>query len=180
MNRFGTSAPYSQVRVMHSVSDPGLCIWIRIQEFCWIRIRIQAVVESGSASRLLLNPNPDPDKFFIWENLLKIYNRKFFGSKSVMYVFFNLYKLCSFSSSGMKFSFFSFTENKFSLPRYGSAGPIELWSNPDPDLKHWLPGTTYRELVYDNFHVDNWTRYKCTIPTNLGISFFPVSYCKYY
>ncbi len=45
----------------------------------------------------------------------------------------------------------------FSLPRSGSAGTIELGSNPDPDLlKHWLPDTTYRELVYDNFHVDYW------------------------
>ncbi len=64
-----------------------------------------------------------------------------------MYVFFNLYNAQAL--------FFIF-ENRFSLPRTGSAGPIELGSNPDPDLKHWLPGTTYRELAYDNFHVDYW------------------------
>ncbi len=175
MNRFGISAPYSQVLVSHSVSNPGLWIWIRIQYFA----------EFGSASRLLLIRIRIQTNFYM-RKFVKIWNRKFFGSKFVMYVFFSLYKLCS-GSSGMKFFLFFFIfEYRFSLPRSGSAGPICIRIQSGSGSETLVTGTTYIELAYDNFHscrLPYWYIFNAVqmyLIFKGSLSFFPVSYCKYY
>ncbi len=141
MNRFGTSAPYSQVLVSHSVSNPDLWIWIRIQAICWIRIRIQVVVESRFS--------PDPDKFFMTKYVVNLLLEIFWIKiRHIRYVFFNLYKHYS-CSLDMKFSIFPFFDNKLSLPR----SPIR-WPN-------WIRIQSGSErLVTGTYHIQRASLWK--------------------
>ncbi len=108
-NRYGRKSGQVSDSVLHILYFSSV-LRIRIH---WIRIRIQPVAEPGSGS----GSRPR----FLHEKMLKIiYNWKHFSSKTVIYVFLNLYKERS-GSSNVKFLHF-----------YLFCGTLLAWLNLDP------------------------------------------------